>query len=192
MKISSYLHRYFVNWQSMQIFIRTLLERYLHIQNSQFCKSPKIGQWQRPCPVYVLFARAFRYMRGQTSAYRAWAGCIVCSGDWACEALNVEWAKAQIPTPLFVSCHIHRGIRCGQCQLQCNAIIYEEMKFELERFKKQPVCGVLHGNCCVMANDDVRKFTKTVSYRRRIAWRRHWLVGSTELGKWCDFMKTPS
>ncbi len=33
--------------------------------------------------------------------------------------------------------------------------ISEEIKFNLERFKKQPVCGVGYDNCCVTANGDV-------------------------------------
>ena len=31
----------------------------------------------------------------------------------------------------------------------------EEKKFDLERFKKQPVCGVGYDNCCITANGDV-------------------------------------
>ena len=31
----------------------------------------------------------------------------------------------------------------------------EEMKFDLERFKAQPVCGVGYDNCCITANGDV-------------------------------------
>ena len=33
--------------------------------------------------------------------------------------------------------------------------ISEELKFDLERFKKQPVCGVGYDNCCISANGDV-------------------------------------
>ena len=33
--------------------------------------------------------------------------------------------------------------------------ISEEMKFDLERFKAQPVCGVGYDNCCITANGDV-------------------------------------
>ena len=33
--------------------------------------------------------------------------------------------------------------------------ISEEIKFDLERFKRQPVCGVGYDNCCVTANGDV-------------------------------------
>ena len=33
--------------------------------------------------------------------------------------------------------------------------ISEEIKFNLERFKKQPVCGVGYDNCCITANGDV-------------------------------------
>ncbi len=33
--------------------------------------------------------------------------------------------------------------------------ITEEMAFDLERFKSQPVCGVGYDNCCVTANGDV-------------------------------------
>ena len=33
--------------------------------------------------------------------------------------------------------------------------ISEEIKFDFERFKKQPVCGVGYDNCCVTANGDV-------------------------------------
>lgn len=31
----------------------------------------------------------------------------------------------------------------------------DEFKFDLERFKKQPVCGVGYDNCCITANGDV-------------------------------------
>lgn len=31
----------------------------------------------------------------------------------------------------------------------------DEIKFDLERFKKQPVCGVGYDNCCITANGDV-------------------------------------
>lgn len=33
--------------------------------------------------------------------------------------------------------------------------ISEEMEFDLERFMKQPVCGVGYDNCCITANGDV-------------------------------------
>ncbi len=33
--------------------------------------------------------------------------------------------------------------------------ISDEIKFDLERFKKQPVCGVGYDNCCITANGDV-------------------------------------
>ena len=33
--------------------------------------------------------------------------------------------------------------------------ITDEIKFDLERFKKQPVCGVGYDNCCITANGDV-------------------------------------
>lgn len=33
--------------------------------------------------------------------------------------------------------------------------ISDEIKFNLERFKKQPVCGVGYDNCCITANGDV-------------------------------------
>lgn len=33
--------------------------------------------------------------------------------------------------------------------------ITDEVKFDLERFKKQPVCGVGYDNCCITANGDV-------------------------------------
>lgn len=33
--------------------------------------------------------------------------------------------------------------------------ISEEMKFNLERYKQQPVCGVGYDNCCITANGDV-------------------------------------
>lgn len=33
--------------------------------------------------------------------------------------------------------------------------ITDEIKFNLERFKKQPVCGVGYDNCCIAANGDV-------------------------------------
>ena len=33
--------------------------------------------------------------------------------------------------------------------------ISDQIKFDLERFKKQPVCGVGYDNCCITANGDV-------------------------------------
>lgn len=33
--------------------------------------------------------------------------------------------------------------------------VTDEIKFDLERFKKQPVCGVGYDNCCITANGDV-------------------------------------
>lgn len=33
--------------------------------------------------------------------------------------------------------------------------VSDEIKFDLERFKKQPVCGVGYDNCCITANGDV-------------------------------------
>ena len=33
--------------------------------------------------------------------------------------------------------------------------VSDEIKFNLERFKKQPVCGVGYDNCCITANGDV-------------------------------------
>ena len=33
--------------------------------------------------------------------------------------------------------------------------ISDEIRFDLERFKKQPVCGVGYDNCCITANGDV-------------------------------------
>lgn len=33
--------------------------------------------------------------------------------------------------------------------------VTDEIKFDLERYKKQPLCGVGYDNCCITANGDV-------------------------------------
>lgn len=49
---------------------------------------------------------------------------------------------------------IEYDIDYQELTLQQNPLT-DEVKFNLERFKKQPVCGVGYDNCCITANGDV-------------------------------------
>lgn len=55
--------------------------------------------------------------------------------------------------------HVLRNIIEHDIQYRDNILeqlpISDEIKFNLERYKKQPVCGVGYDNCCITANGDV-------------------------------------